>query len=124
MPRLACDVIVGTTPNLFSAVAAARVAVRRRKPLIQLVQDVVSSAAVETEQAGTLQAGSLLNALGFALRRAHAVTVPTDAFRPALRTLGVDDSQVHTVPNWSRIGETENVDGHPVASSLDGAMPT
>jgi colanic acid biosynthesis glycosyl transferase WcaI len=102
---LAADVVVGTTPNLFSAVAAAQVARQRKLPLIHLIQDVVTSAVEQTGQTrGRLGAGGMLARLeGSALRAATTVTVPTDAFRAALSALGVDGRSVVTVPNWCRL---------------------
>lgn len=104
LAALPADLIIGTSPNLFSAVLAAGLARQRRRPLLQLVQDVVSRAGAQTGQVNSKTANTLLGKLeGAALRKAWSVTVPTDGLRSALRELGVDNRRIVTVPNWSRL---------------------
>ena len=99
------DIVVGTSPSLFGAALAEMVAKIRHVPLIQLVQDVVSAAPGQTAQSTDDGPATRILAKieGRALRSAAAVTVPTDAFRPALVNLGMSGSRIRTIPNWSRL---------------------
>jgi len=103
------DVVVGTSPSLFGGALARVISKVRRAPLVQLVQDVVSAAPGQTGQSADdgLAAGTLAKIEGAALRPAGAVTIPTDAFRPALCNLGVPANRIHTIPNWSRLTPRE-----------------
>lgn len=98
------DLICGCSPNLFSAVAAAIVGRFKRRPVVQFVQDIVSSALVQTDQSESSIAHKALFRLeGWALRAGVLVVAPTDAFKPSLSRLGVDPTRVRTVRNWSRV---------------------
>lgn len=107
------DLIIGTSPGLFGATVSAVTARLRRRPLLVVVQDVVSSAPAQTGQASesSLTTRILRRMEGATLGSADVVTVPTDAFRATLQNLKVDDRHVVTVRNWSRV--TLDVNGDP-----------
>jgi colanic acid biosynthesis glycosyl transferase WcaI len=109
------DVICGCTPNLFSAVAAALVGCVSRRPVIQFVQDVVSSALTQTDQGGRSLAGVLRWLEGWALRHAAIVVVPTPAFKKGLQQLGVSENRVRVIRNWTHLG--------PLPLSAESASP-
>lgn len=98
------DIIIGCSPNLFSAVMAATASKIRRKPSLQFVQDIVSSALIQTSQSESRTATILLGKIeGWSLRSGVRVIVPTEAFVARLGALGVDVDRVRIIRNWSRL---------------------
>lgn len=103
------DLYVGTTPNILSAVAVRAVATVRRKPHVQVLQDLVSSALTQTAQ-GTEQgrAAKATRAVEkWALGAAAVITVPGPSFERSLRRLGVT-SRIEIIRNWTRTKEDFN----------------
>lgn len=95
------DIVIGVHPGLFGSAFAAAVAGRR--PLLQIVQDLVGQAAVESGMSGAARARRVLASVeGRALRRADQLTVPSAGFIEPMRRLGVSDDRIIVVPNWSR----------------------
>jgi len=102
--RLRPDVVVGCTPALSAAALAAVVAGVRRARLVQLVQDLVSSATEQSGMTGGGSVGGLVSAIErWALGRADAVSVASESFVAALTRLGVAPDRISVVPNWSRL---------------------
>jgi glycosyltransferase involved in cell wall biosynthesis len=97
------DVVIGVNPGIFAARFARSIAGRRR-PLIQIVQDLVGQAALQSGMAGASRAaGALARMEARSLNAAYAVTVPGHGFIEPLRALGVDAERIHVVANWSRV---------------------
>lgn len=104
------DIVCGCSPNLFSAAVAAIAGKLRRRPVLQFVQDIVSSALVQTSQSDSGLALRLLSSLeGWSLKSAVLIVAPTDAFREPLALLGVDKDRIRTIRNWSRVAVKEEV---------------
>jgi len=101
------DVVVGVSPGIFAARYARSIA-GRRTPLIQIVQDLVGQAALQSGMAGaSLAAGALARMEARSLSAAYAVTVPGHGFVEPLRALGVCADRIHVVANWSRVPMTD-----------------
>lgn len=104
------DIVLGVSPGIFAARYARSISGNRR-PLIQIVQDLVGQAALQSGMAGASRAaGALARMEARSLSAANAVTVPGHGFIEPLRRLGVDPDRIHVVANWSRVpmtGETE-----------------
>lgn len=97
------DVVIGVSPGIFAA-RFARIIAGRKRPLIQIVQDLVGHAAKQTGMAGASRAaGALAKLEARALRSANAVTVLGHGFIEPLRELGVEADRIHIVANWSRV---------------------
>lgn len=97
------DVVIGVCPGIFAAYYA-RIIAGRRRPLIQIVQDLVGQAAQQSGMAGASRAaGALARMEAHSLSAASAVTVPGYGFIEPLRALGVDAGRIHVVANWSRV---------------------
>lgn len=106
-PAARPDVVVGVTPALGGAVAAALLARRYGSRLVVVVQDLVGSAASQSGIAGGhAVAGAAGRLESFALRRADAVAVVADAFRPQVEAYGVHPDRIDVVPNWSHVPES------------------
>ena len=104
------DVVIGVCPGIFAAQYARSIAGRRR-PLIQIVQDLVGQAAQQSGLAGASRAaGALARMEARSLSAADAVTVPGHGFIEPLRALGVDAGRIHVVANWSRVPMTDEAE--------------
>ena len=104
------DVVIGVCPGIFAARFARSIAGRRR-PLIQIVQDLVGQAAKQSGMAGASRAaGALARMEARSLIAADAVTVPGHGFVEPLRALGVDGERIHVVANWSRVPMTDEAE--------------
>lgn len=96
------DVIIGVIPNLYSGVLAALAGRIFHSPFILLVQDLVSSAAVQSGIAG----GSTITKPVAKLERwicsrSTAALVVAPGFRPYISTLVGADTPVAEVRNWN-----------------------
>ncbi|HVW03257.1 MAG TPA: glycosyltransferase family 4 protein [Planctomycetaceae bacterium] len=94
------DVMIGTSPSLFGAVAADISARRFRVPFVMEVRDLWPAAIAGL---GVLKNGRVLRMLerielGL-YRRATEIVVVTEAFRRNLVERGVPEDKVHVVPN-------------------------
>lgn len=94
------DVIVGTSPQFFTACAAAMVARLKRRPWVFEVRDLWPESIVAV---GALRPGRVLRALEALelrlYRDAARIVVVTDAFRERLVERGVPASKIVVVPN-------------------------
>ncbi len=101
-PPFAPDVIIGITPALSGAVAAALHASRARTPLVVVVQDLVGPGALQSGIAGGKSVSSVAGRLeAWVLKRASQVTVLHAGFVDYARQAGVAGSHLHVVRNWS-----------------------
>jgi glycosyltransferase involved in cell wall biosynthesis len=94
------DIIVGTSPQFFTACAAWAVSVVKRRPWVFELRDIwpESIRAVDA-----LQSSGILDWLErlelFLYRRASAVVAVTHAFRGILISRGIDAAKIHVVTN-------------------------
>jgi glycosyltransferase involved in cell wall biosynthesis len=106
VPVAPVSLIVGITPALGGAVAAARLARRHRVPFVAVVQDLMGRAAGQSGIVGGRSVAGLASGLeARTLLRADAVVVVSDAFRSTLDDYGLDPARVYTIQNWSRATE-------------------
>jgi len=97
------SLVIGVSPALGGAAAAARLAARCHAPLVVIVQDLLGQAATQSGVRGGRRVAGVVRRLESAtLRRAAAVVVVSDAFRAGLEAYGVEPARVHTLANWSR----------------------
>ncbi|MFI7588976.1 glycosyltransferase [Spongisporangium articulatum] len=89
------DVVVGVTPTVGAAVAAARLARHFDARLLIVVQDVLSA---DPRSGGAVRA-VLNRAEGIALREADEVAVEHAFLRAGVRAHGVDADRIHVVAN-------------------------
>jgi glycosyltransferase involved in cell wall biosynthesis len=106
------DVVVLVSPNLFStALAALRARWSRRLATGIWVQDLYSLGVVETEQGGRSVAALIRTVESRTLRSANGVAVIHDRFRQfAVAGLGVPESRLEVIRNWSHVRSAPNVD--------------
>jgi glycosyltransferase involved in cell wall biosynthesis len=101
LPRLpGVDVVVASSPTLFSAVAAWLIARIRRVPFVLEVRDLWPAAIVSL---GLMRPGLAVRVLErlarFLYSRAARVVVVTDAFAERLAAEGVPRSKLEVIPN-------------------------
>jgi glycosyltransferase involved in cell wall biosynthesis len=101
LPRLGpVDVVIASSPTLFSALAAWLIARLRRVPFVLEVRDLWPEAIVDL---GLMRPGlgvRLLHGLAsFLYRRAARVVVVTEAFADRLAAQGVPRSKLAVIPN-------------------------
>jgi glycosyltransferase involved in cell wall biosynthesis len=95
-----CDVVIGTSPQFFVAMAACAVAAWRRCPFIFEVRDLWPEAIVAVGAMKRGRAISLLHKIAqYLYRRAARVVVVTGAFWHVLESYGVDPAKIALVTN-------------------------
>jgi glycosyltransferase involved in cell wall biosynthesis len=98
------DVVVGTSPTFFAAMAAARTATKYRVPFIMEVRDLWPGAFVELGVLKNPLMIRLLEKWELALyRRANRVVTVTDGFRDNLVSRQVEKRKVVTIPNGAEV---------------------
>jgi glycosyltransferase involved in cell wall biosynthesis len=98
------DVVVGTSPTLFAAEAAARAAARWGVPFIMEVRDLWPAVFVELGVLKNRRIIGILERWEMSLyRRAAAVVTVTEAFRADLISRGIPGSRVFTIPNGADV---------------------
>ncbi len=105
------DVIIGTSPTFFAAIAAEEVARWRRRPFVMEVRDLWPAVFVELGVLKNRMAIRILERLELWLyRRATRVVTVTESFRADLLRRGVPAEKVVAIPNGADI---EFWDGSP-----------
>jgi len=98
------DVMIGTSPTLFAAIAAATAAALSRRPFIMEVRDLWPAVFVEL---GVLRNRRLIAVLEglelFLYRQATCIVTVTESFRSHLIQRGVPAEKIHTIPNGADI---------------------
>lgn len=98
------DVLIGTSPTFFAAMAAERVARRIRRPFIMEVRDLWPAIFVEL---GVLKNRAMIAALErlelSLYRRAARVVTVSEAFRADLIQRGVPPAKVRTIRNGADV---------------------
>jgi hypothetical protein len=98
------DVVIGTSPTFFAAMAAAAFAKRRKIPFIMEVRDLWPAIFVELGVIRNRYLIRWLERLEMRLyRQATKVVVVTEAFRRILIQRGLPEEKVFTIPNGADI---------------------
>ncbi len=96
-------VVIGCSPGLFAGALAAAFSRLTGRPCVQILQDLITSAAAQSGMAGARRLERLFSALeSWTLATARRITLPTEAFMPAIKAMGIKPDTVAVVPNWSR----------------------
>ena len=94
------DIVIGTSPTLFSVMAARRLAKRKKVPLVMEVRDLWPGIFVDL---GVIRNQSIINLLEkwemWMYRQADKIVTVTDGFRENIIARGIDGSKIHTIPN-------------------------
>jgi len=94
------DIIIGSSPTFFAALAGAGAALLRRRPFVMEVRDLWPAIFVELGVLKNPMLIRMLEAIELALyKQASAVVTVTDAFRQNLISRGVDPRKVAMIPN-------------------------
>jgi glycosyltransferase involved in cell wall biosynthesis len=94
------DVLVASSPTLFTVVAARVISLRVRAPYVFEVRDLWPAIFVELGVIRNRLAVALLERLELALyRRACAVVTVTRAFADDIARRGIDRGKLHVIPN-------------------------
>src|SRR5205085_5334618 len=98
------DVVVGSSPTLFSAVAAARAAAHRGVPFVMEVRDLWPASIVDL---GVIRNRALLAPLEWLelalYRQATGIVTVTEAFRQNLIGRGIAAEKIATIPNGADV---------------------
>ncbi len=98
------DVVVAVVPSLLSAWAAEKIAAKHRAPAVVWVQDLMGSAAAESGVSGAGATAGLVAAIERSiLRKAASTVVIGETFVRDVVALGVPESDVVLVPNWTHV---------------------
>jgi colanic acid biosynthesis glycosyl transferase WcaI len=98
------DVILGVSPSVSGASLAAAASARFRAPFGIWFQDLTGRAASQSGIPGGARVARLADRLeATSARRASAVGIIADGFRPHLERLGVLPDHIRKVRNWSHI---------------------
>lgn len=94
------DVIVGTSPQFFTAMAGYAAGLLRRRPFLFELRDIWPASI---KAVGALKDGRLLRLLEavemFLYRRAHTIVAVTEAFKSELIERGIDAGKIEVVTN-------------------------
>jgi glycosyltransferase involved in cell wall biosynthesis len=96
------DVVLGVTPTLSGAVAAAVAARRFRSPFALLVHDVMGKAAAQSGVAGGQRVAATVGAVERAVaRRADGIAIIAEGFRRYFVAAGVPDQRIVRLRTWT-----------------------
>lgn len=94
------DIVLGTSPPMFQAIAAWKVAAMRRRPFVLEIRDLWPEFAVDL---GLLRNGALISLARswerFMYRRADHIIVNSPAYREYLLKKKIPDRKISVVPN-------------------------
>ena len=122
LPRLgAVDVVIASSPTLFSALSAWIIARAKRVPFVLEVRDLWPEAIVDL---GLMRPGPMVRLLErlaqFLYRRAARVVVVTQAFAERLAAAGVPRAKLAVIPNGADTHFfSPQADGRPTRDALD-----
>ena len=102
------DVVIGVSPSLSGAVVATTLGRRLRVPSGLIIQDLMGSAAKQSGIDGGKSVASLVGrAEAATARAATGVAVIAPAFAEALLAVGVEQTALTLLPNYTHIAEAE-----------------
>ena len=94
------DVVIGTSPTLFAAIAAACTGIQHNAPFIMDIRDLWPAIFVEL---GVLRNPQLIRSLEmlemWLYHRAAKLVTVTESFRKNLIDRGIAPEKIHTIPN-------------------------
>ena len=94
------DIVIGTSPTLFSVMAARRLALRKKVPFVMEVRDLWPGIFVDL---GILNNPAIIRILEawelWLYRKADIIITVTDGFRKNIIDRGINDVKIHTVHN-------------------------
>jgi len=94
------DIIIGTSPQFFTAVAAFMASLVKRRPWVFELRDIWPESIRTVGAMRSSRALDLLEKLElFLYHRASAIVAVTHAFRDNLMARGVDGAKIHVVTN-------------------------
>jgi glycosyltransferase involved in cell wall biosynthesis len=100
------DAVVGIVPSLGGGLLARLAGARFGAPYGLVLQDLMGPAAAQSGVAGGGRAArAIRGAEAFAARRAEAVGVIAEGFRPYVESLGVAPHRIRRVRNWTHVPE-------------------
>ncbi|WP_339831362.1 glycosyltransferase family 4 protein [uncultured Parvibaculum sp.] len=118
------DIIIGTSPQFFTAVAAFMTSLLKRRPWIFELRDIWPESIRTVGAMRSSRALDLLEKLElFLYRRASAIVAVTHAFRDNLIARGIDGAKIHVVTNGvdtSRFAPREKDSGLAAELGLEG----
>jgi colanic acid biosynthesis glycosyl transferase WcaI len=100
------DAIVGIVPSLGGGLLARLAGARFGAPYGLVFQDLMGPAAAQSGVIGASRAARAIRAAEvFTARRAQAVGVIAEGFRPYVQSLGVAPERIRRVRNWTHVPE-------------------
>jgi glycosyltransferase involved in cell wall biosynthesis len=113
------DVVIGTSPTLFSVMAARRLAMRKKIPFVMEVRDLWPGIFVDL---GVIKNITVIKALEawelWMYRQADMIVTVTEGFRENISQRGIELDKIHTVPNGADLA-TYQPGGKPAALAKD-----
>jgi glycosyltransferase involved in cell wall biosynthesis len=98
------DVIVGTSPQFFSVIAAAALSFVKRRPWVFELRDLWPASIAAVGAIKNRRILGLLEKIELCLYRNAAVVVAlTDAFKKDIMARGIDGDKIKVVPNGSNL---------------------
>jgi colanic acid biosynthesis glycosyl transferase WcaI len=99
------DVVFGVIPSLSGGLLARYFAARARAPYGLIFQDLMAPAARQSGIGGGARvAGATATLERWATAKASTVAIASDTFRSYLQSIGVEESRIVDLPNWSHLG--------------------
>ena len=99
------DVVFGVIPSLSGGMLARLFAARARAPYGLIFQDLMAPAARQSGISGGKRVARAIAAVEqWATARAKTVAIASEDFRRYLLDIGVEDSRIVDLPNWSHVG--------------------
>jgi glycosyltransferase involved in cell wall biosynthesis len=103
-PEVRPDVVLSLMPSLAGGVIGARIARRRKVPHAVVVQDLMGAAAAQSGISGGGRVAALAGGIeGRVLRSAAVVGVVHESFVARVAAMGVPESRIRVVPNWTHV---------------------
>lgn len=98
------DVVIGIVPSLLGAYAASRLARRHNAAFGLWIQDLMGVAAGQSGIGGGASVVGVTTRIEkTVLRKAKAIAIVSQGFRPYISHLGVTEDRMLLLPNWSRL---------------------
>lgn len=109
------DIVIGTSPQFFTAWAAYLTALMKRRPFVLEVRDLWPSSIVEV---GAMREGPLIRLLRamerFIYRRASLIVSVTNSFVGHICAAGVAESRVKVIRNGVNLADFEGIEPCPL----------
>jgi colanic acid biosynthesis glycosyl transferase WcaI len=114
------DAILGVVPALSSGAAARIAGYRFGSPYGLIFQDLSGPGSLQSGMSdGGLASIVISAAEKWAARKATAIGIIADGFRPYLESIGVEQDRIHRVRNWMHIERPPLLDRSATRARLD-----